>query len=189
MRNLRVWALTPVMILALGACGGETEKATEAGDAPAPSSRTLAAEIGDDGAFDTLEQVVENAGLTAVLEGKGPYTVFAPANAALGAAGGDLTDAAMKAQSAALLRAHIVPGALTRADILAAIARGGGEGGVEMRTMADGVLTFSRDGEAVVVTAADGASARLTGQETIAANGVLQPVDAVLAKADATAAE
>lgn len=183
MRNLKAWALAPVMVLSLAACGGDKDKAEGGeGATPAPSSKTLAAAIGDEGDLDTLEGVIKNAGLSEVLEGKGPYTVFAPANAALGAAGTALADEAMKAQSAALLRAHIVPGALTRADILAAIARGGG-GGVQMRTMADGLLTFSRDGEAVVITAADGATARLMGEETVASNGVVQPVDGLLVKA------
>ena len=183
MRNQRLWALAPLIVLSLAACGGEADKA-EGGDGatPAPSSKTLAAAIGDEGDLDTLEAVVKNAGLSDVLAGKGPYTVFAPANAALGTAGADLAGEAMKAQSAALLRAHIVPGALTRADIMAAIERSDG-GGVQMRTMADGLLTFSKDGDAVVVTAADGAIARLTGEETLVSNGVVQPVDGVLVTA------
>lgn len=180
MRMTKNWALAPLMMLSLAACGGEAEKAD--GTAAAPSSKTLAAAIGDAGDLDTLEGVVKNAGLSDVLDGKGPYTVFAPANAALGAAGTDLSGASMKAQSAALLRAHIVPGALTRADILAAIARNGGKS-VQMLNMADGLLTFSKDGEAVVVTAADGATARLTGAESVVSNGVVQPVDGVLVKA------
>ena len=180
MRNPKSWALAPLMILSLAACGGEAEKAD--GTAAAPSSATLSGAIGDAGDLGTLEGVVKNAGLSDVLDGKGPYTVFAPADAALGAAGGDLSNPAMKAQSAALLRAHIVPGVLTRADILAAIARNGGKS-VQMLNMADGLLTFSKDGEAVVVTAADGASARLTGAESVVSNGVVQPVDGVLVKA------
>ena len=53
-----------------------------------------------------------------------------------------------------------------------------------MRTMSDGLLTFSKDGDVVVVTAADGATARLTGAETVVSNGVVQPVDGVLVKAE-----
>ncbi len=176
----KTWALAPLMMLSLAACGGEADKT--GGTAAAPSSGTLSGAIGDAGDLGTLEAVIGNAGLSDVLDGKGPYTVFAPADAALGAAGGDLSNPAMKAQSAALLRAHIVPGALTRADILAAIERNGGKG-VQMRNMADGLLTFSKDGETVVVTAADGASARLTGPESVVSNGVVQPLDGVLVKA------
>ena len=183
MRNANSWALVPVMILSLAACsGGEADNSAKAGATPAASSKTLAVAIGDEGDLDLLAAVIANAGLSDVLQGKGPYTVFAPANTALGASGADLSGEAMKAQSAALLRAHIVPGAITRTDIIAAIERGGG-GGIQMRTMADGLLTFSKDGDVVVVTGSDGAVARLTGQETVASNGVVQPIDGVLVQA------
>lgn len=184
MSNLKRWALAPVLVVSLAACGGEADKA-EGGDGAAQtaSSRTLAETINAEGDLETLESVVKSAGLTDVLEGKGPYTVFAPAHAALGGVGADLSGESMRAQSAALLRAHIVPGALTRADILAALERGDG-GGVQMRTMADELLTFSKDGQALVVTAEDGATARLTGAESLASNGVVQPVDGVLVKAE-----
>lgn len=181
-------ALAPFAILVLAGCGGDSGQA-EGGKAAEPSSRTLAATLGGGGDFDTLGGALNNAGLTGVLEGKGPYTVFAPADAAFTAASGaaDFTSEAMRAQSAALLRAHIVPGALTRRDIAVALD-GAGAGGVKMRTMADTLLTFSRDGEAIVVTAANGARARLTGEETLASNGVLQPVDGVLVNPPAPAA-
>lgn len=177
------WA-APLAAMALAACnpaadGGNGEAATAA---PQPSSRTLAASLKADGELDSLEGAVTGSGLEGVLEGVGPYTVLAPTDQAFRSQGdGDLSDPALKAQSAALVRAHVLPGVLTRRDILAAIDRGG-SGKVEVRTMADGLLTFSREGEAVVVTAPDGARARLTGDETLASNGVLQPVDAVLVK-------
>lgn len=180
MRASMRWAAAAA-VLGLAACGGNDDKAAP-GDAAARSDRTLAAVVSDSGSMGTLERVVANAGLNTVLEGTGPYTVFAPTDASFTAAGGsDLGEEAMKAQAAALLRAHIVPGALTRADIEAAIARNG-SGTAEMRTMANTLLTFSRDGDAVVVTGEGGARGRLAGQETVAANGVVQPVDGVLAK-------
>lgn len=173
------WALVPLAVLSLAACG---DGKTETGSAE-PSSRTVTATLHGNSDFGTLERVLTNAGLSDVLEGTGPYTVFAPADTAFTAAGSDadFTTEAMRAQAAALLRAHIVPGALTRADIGAAIDAGG-TGIVQMRTMADTLLTFSRDGTAIVVTAPDGASAHLTGSEDLAKNGVIQPIDALLIK-------
>ena len=167
---------------ALAACGQSDDAAAPA-SAPEPSSRTVAATVEASGDLGVLEGVVENAGLATVLEGKGPYTVFAPVDAAFQANGAaaDLSDAAMRAQGVALVRAHIVPGALTRADIGAAIDKASG-GSVQMRTMADGLLTFTRDGQTIVITAPDGATARLTASESLASNGVVQPVDAILAK-------
>ena len=184
MRIIMRRALTPLAVLVLAACGGgdeDTKAGGEAAEQTQPSSQTLAATLQGEDGFGTLRETATNAGLTGVLEGVGPYTVFAPADAAFTAGGAatDLTDESLRAQSAALLRAHIVPGALTREDIAAAIERDGG-GDVQMRTMANTLLTFSRDGEAIVVSAENGARGRLTGEERLASNGVLQPVDALL---------
>ncbi len=178
MRHKLRWAVAPLLAMALAGCGEGAGKADGTGAAE-PSNRTLAATLKGDRAFGTLERVLDNAALGEVLAGTGPYTVFAPSDAAFAASAGDLGDEAMKAQAAAMLRAHIVPGALTRADIEAAIAREG-SGEVRMRTMANSLLTFSKEGEAVIVAGDDGARARLTGSETLASNGVVQPVDALL---------
>jgi len=167
-------------VLTLAACG-RTEPAADNSGAPQHTNSTLAASLDANDSLGALERVVEGAGLKTVLEGVGPYTVFAPTDAAFTAAGG-APGADERAQGASLVRAHIVPGAVTRADIAAALDRAAG-GKVEMRTMDDGVLTFSREGQVIRVTAADGATALLTGTETAVSNGVIQPVDAVLVKA------
>ena len=185
MRPVPTRAAAPLVALVLAACNPAPDKAAEGegAAAPAPSSRDLAATLKADGDLDTLEAAVAGAGLETVLAGVGPYTVFAPTDAALETAGGPLSDPALKAQHAALIRAHIVPGALTRQDIAAALDRAGSDK-VEMRTMADDLLTFSREGDAIVVAAPDGARARLVGEQEVASNGVIQPVDGVLAKGD-----
>lgn len=188
MRTITGWTVTALAVLALAGCGDKTDKAG-AGTATAPaevSNRTLAATLRAEGAHDGLEKVLANSGLETALDGVGPYTVLAPADSAL-KAGPDFTDPALKAEGAALLRAHILPGVLTRADIARAVDRSEGRG-VQMRTMAGGVLTFARSGQDLVVTAPDGASARLTGEEGLASNGVLQPIDALLVKPTAAPA-
>lgn len=186
MKTMTRWALAPLAVMALAACGDGAGKAG-AGDTAAPSNRTLAQTLKGDRTFGTLERVLDNAALGDVLAGKGPYTVFAPSDAAFTASAGDLGDEAMKAQGAAMLRAHIVPGSLTRADIGAAIDRGAA-GTAEMRTMANSLLTFTREGDAIIVTGDNGARARLTGDETVASNGVVQPVDGLLVKPAGAAA-
>ena len=186
MRSITRWAFAPLAALALAACNpvdGEAEKTADATAAATPSSEPLSASLPDG-----LEKVALSSGLNGVLEGVGPYTVLAPMDAVVTRDAAGLDDKANSAQAAALLRAHILPGALTRADIAAALDKEGAGGKVEMRTMSDSVVTFSRDGKAIVVTAPDGAVARLTGEETLASNGVVQPVDALLVKATAPAA-
>ena len=173
MRTLKRWALAPLAVLLLAACGDGAEKtATGETAAAGPSQKTLNAALSG-----SMKKVVENASLSTVLEGVGPYTLLAPPDAALSG----FTDPAMKAEDAALVRAHLLPGAVTRADIGTAIDAAAAKK-VEMRTMAGGLVTFTRDGEAIVAAAENGTSARLTGAEGVQSNGVLQPIDGVLMK-------
>jgi uncharacterized surface protein with fasciclin (FAS1) repeats len=183
MRTIVRWALTPLAVLLLASCGPSTNKATTqtaTESKAAPSSKTLAATVSGD-----LAKVVSNAGLDKALAGVGPYTLFAPPDATL-KSGVDFTAPANRAEAAALLRDHIVPGTLTRADIAAAVDRAGGKG-AQMRTMAGGLLTFTKDGGTIVATAPDGAAARLTGEESLVSDGVLQPTDGLLVKPAANA--
>ena len=182
MRTIMRRALTPLAVLLLAACSGDNDKAGDEAAATAePSSRSLAATLEAESGFGTLDRAATNAGLGDVLDGVGPYTLFAPADAAFSAGGApaDITEESRRAESAALLRAHIVPGALTRRDVAAALKRDA-DGSVQMRTMANTLLTFSRDGETILVASESGARGRLTGEERVASNGVMQPVDALL---------
>lgn len=171
--TMKRWALAPLAALALAACG-EREAEGPAG-APAAVDETLA-QVVDGGDLSTLDGVIEKAGLGTVLEGVGPYTVLAPVNAAFT---GDVAEQADAAAAAAMIRAHTLPGAVTRADIGKALDADA-DGKVEMRTMDDGLVTFSRDGTTIVATGPGGATARLTGEETAATNGVAQPIDGLL---------
>lgn len=180
---IRISTAAVLAALSLAACNPAPD--AEAGGAAAPSSRTLAAELKDAGDLGTLEGVLANSGLEKVLEGVGPYTVLAPVDAGFaGASAFDFRDEAEKAQAAALLRTHMLPGAVTRADVSAAIARAEG-GKVEMRTLDNGLVTFTQEGQTIVATLADGGRAVLTGREVVASNGVIQPIDGVLLTAPA----
>lgn len=182
--SFRTVGLAAVFVAGLAACRGQPGDESMKVEPPAaPSSETLAASV--DGAF---RGVVDNAGLETVLDGVGPYTLLAPTDAAMSAnaQAGELNQEALRAQAVALARAHILPGALTRQDIAAAVARAGADG-AQVRTMADTLVTFRQDGDTLTVTTPDGATARLTGEETLASNGVIQPVDAVLERAAPTA--
>jgi uncharacterized surface protein with fasciclin (FAS1) repeats len=166
--------------------GSTISNSAATGSAEAPAEAKLATVISGNEDLGQLNRIVGGAGLTELLNGIGPYTVFAPTDAAIEALGAErasgLASDAMRPQAAALLRAHIVPGTLTRRDLEAAIA-GAGNRPVRVRTMADTMLTFTREGDAVIVTSDQGGRARLTGQEGLAANGAVQPVDGLLLRA------
>ena len=164
--------------VASGNVGGTS--AARAGDAK------LGQLIAGNGELERLNRIVGNAGMSDVLNGVGPYTIFAPTNAALDSLGAERANAlsgeAMRPQAAALLRAHIVPGTLTRRDLDAALANGGSNP-VRMRTMAGSMLTFSRDGDAIVVASDDGSRGKIVGEEGVGANGAVQPIDGLLRRA------
>lgn len=169
MTSVVKWTAAAVLTLSLAACGDESDEV----GTPEPSGQTIAQAL--DGDASGLGAAVEIAGLTEAMEGVGPYTVFAPVDDALAE---DFAEAEGP-EAAALVRAHIAPGMMTRADIAAALDAAEGRE-VQMRTMDDGLLTFSRDGDVILVTAEDGAAARLTGEEEIVENGAIQPLDAIL---------
>ena len=78
----------------------------------------------------------------------------------------------------ALLRGHILPGHLTPDAIRTAIAEK--KGPVSMRTLADGMVTFSQNGNALVATGEDGSKATVDGAALIASNGVVLPLDGLI---------
>ena len=59
------------------------------------------------------------------------------------------------------------------------------EGTLTGSTLADGLLVFSREGDTLKVTGSDGQTARLTHEEQVVENGVVQPVDGLLVPAEA----
>jgi uncharacterized surface protein with fasciclin (FAS1) repeats len=129
----------------------------------------------------TLANAVKAAGLTETLSGAQPYTLFAPTEAAfqkLPGGSGALLAPEAKGQLVALLTGHIVPGAVTADDLGRAIERGKGK--AELATVGGSNLSFSRDGEALVVTDAAGGRARVTRTDQLQSNGVVHDVDGVL---------
>lgn len=182
----RAFATAALAALMLAGCGRSDDSQNAASNnaaAVAAPSGTLAAALDGNNELDTLHDLARNAGLDDVLGGVGPYTLFAPTDAAFEVLGNDriagLKGEAMRPQAIALLRAHLVPGLVTKRDLDAALSRAGANP-VRMRTMSGGTLTFAREGEAIVVSAEGGARARLAGDEATASNGAIHPVDALL---------
>ena len=176
--------IAPVLAigLTLSACTSDGGDAARS-DALKPSDRTVAVALDKIDTLDRTGALVKSSGLEDVLNGIGPYTVFAPNDAAYAAIGDDAAELDGKeegagALAAALLRAHIVPGLLTDQDIANAIKANGGS--VEMTTMDDNILTFRKEGDAIVVSAPDGATAHLLPGTEIAKNGAVHPIDALL---------
>lgn len=169
----------------LAACGSEVEVE----DAPGlvdQSGDPLSEVIAEAEGMSALAGAFETTGLNGVLEGEASYTVLAPGDAAFGnLEGTGISSEESGALVAAVLREHMMPGALTVDAIRDALNANGGE--VSMPSYGSGKLTFTLDGDAIKVRSESGATGTLTGSTLVASNGVVLPVDAVLTDAEALA--
>lgn len=172
------------LALALGGLAACNEAASDGETASAPSNQTLAAVIAGSPATDLASQALTSTGLSDVFDGAGSYTLLVPQDAAFERAGLDLAE--LKSESnrplvVAVMRDHILPGYLLPDDIGRAIDADP-DGTVEMATMGDRKLAFSRKGEAIVVAGEDGSTATLEAPAIQASNGVAIPLDGLLRK-------
>ena len=118
------------------------------------------------GDFKTLAIALEKAGLVETLKGKGPFTVFAPTDAAFAKVPQADLDALLadKEKLAAVLTYHVVPGNVMAKDVKAG----------KVKTVQGSELTVSTQGGVKV----DGANVVRT--DIVAENGVIHVIDSVV---------
>jgi len=130
----------------------------------------------------TLVAAVKAADLVTTLKSAGPFTVFAPTNAAFDklpeGTVANLLKPENKAQLAKILTYHVVSGNLDAAAVMDAIKKGNGK--VVMTTVSGGMLTASLDMGKVKLTDESGKSAFVTIADLKATNGVVHVIDAVV---------
>jgi uncharacterized surface protein with fasciclin (FAS1) repeats len=118
------------------------------------------------GSFKTLASALQAAGLVDTLKGKGPFTVFAPTDAAFAKVPKADLDALLadKAKLASVLTYHVVPGAVMAKDVKAG----------KVKTVQGSELTLGTPGGVTV----DGA--KVTQADIVADNGVIHVIDSVV---------
>jgi len=130
----------------------------------------------------TLVAAVQAAGLVETLQGEGPFTVFAPVNAAFDALPAGTVETLLKTENkdqlVAVLTYHVVPGDIHAADLIKLIQDNGGE--FKAATVQGGELTFSLDGDKVKIVDGAGGTATVTAADLDQTNGVIHVIDAVL---------
>jgi uncharacterized surface protein with fasciclin (FAS1) repeats len=130
----------------------------------------------------TLVAAVKAAGLVETLSSAGPFTVFAPTNAAFAKLPKGTVDNLLKPESkdalTGVLTYHVISGKINATDVVAAIKKGGGK--FVAKTVAGGDLTFSLKGKKVQITDANGGKAYVTIADVNQSNGVIHVVDGVL---------
>ena len=130
----------------------------------------------------TLVAAVKAAGLVDTLKGAGPFTVFAPTNAAFAALPAGTVDSLLQPQNKSALTGvltyHVVSGKVDAATLAARIKAGGGK--AELATVQGATLVARLDGNRVEITDAKGGKAHVVAADLAAANGVVHAIDRVL---------
>ena len=130
----------------------------------------------------TLVAAVKAAGLAETLSGEGPFTVFAPTNAAFEKLPEGTVDELLKPENKdklkAILTYHVVPAKATSAAAMKMIEDDGGEHPAP--TVQGEQLTLMMKGDNIVVEDAQGNTATVTQADVMQSNGVVHVIDTVL---------
>ena len=125
---------------------------------------------------------VKAAGLVETLKGAGPFTVFAPTNAAFDKLPKGTVETLLKPENKGkltkILTYHVVPGKLDAAELAKQI--GAGNGKATLKTAQGETLTATMEGSTIVITDAKGGKARVTIGDVYQSNGVIHVIDTVL---------
>lgn len=157
-------------------------KPVTVGGAPMYPSKNIVQNAVNSADHTTLVAAVKAAGLVDTLSGPGPFTVFAPTNAAFAKLpAGTVDTLLMPANKAALTKVltyHVVAGKLSAADIAARIKAGGGQ--AKITTVEGEDVTATMAGKTLMLTDAKGGMAHVTIANVNQSNGVIHVIDAVL---------
>lgn len=167
-----------------GEMGGEMAagEAPMVGGAPMYPDKNVVENASTAGNLKTLVAAVTAAGLVDTLKGPGPFTVFAPDDDAFKKLPAGTVDTLVKPENKAkltgILTYHVVPGKLDSAAIAKMIEDGKGK--AELKTVAGGTLTATMEGDALVLTDANGGKSKVSQGDVYQSNGVAHVIDTVL---------
>jgi uncharacterized surface protein with fasciclin (FAS1) repeats len=130
----------------------------------------------------TLVAAVKAAGLVETLEGKGPFTVFAPTNEAFAKLPPGTVDTLLKPENKAMLvkvlTYHVVAGRYSAADLMKLVKAGGGK--ATLKTVEGETLTLSENGSKVFVSGEKSGVAEVTISNVNQSNGVIHVINTVV---------
>ena len=158
--------------------------ATEAAPqrATPPAEGTIAAAVSANADLSTLGSALTATELTATLGGAGPFTVFAPTNAAFdlipAATRTQLMDPANKESLATILKFHVVRGNITAAQLRELITAGSGT--ASLQTVAGQTLRASFEGEQIVLMGENNSKAYIASADNASSNGTVHVVNGIL---------
>ena len=158
------------------------QKPVTVGGAPMYADKNIIENAVNSKDHTTLVAAVKAAGLVETLQGPGPFTVFAPVNAAFGALPAGTVDNLLKPENkgtlTAVLTYHVVPGRLNAQALERLIKQGNGK--AKLKTVQGEELTASSSGDTITITDAKGGAAKITISNVNQSNGVIHVIDHVL---------
>jgi uncharacterized surface protein with fasciclin (FAS1) repeats len=171
-------AVTPAPVLAQ-----MSEKTVTVGGAPMYPSKNVVQNAVNSKDHTTLVAAVKAAGLVDTLSGAGPFTVFAPTNAAFAKLPAGTVDTLLKPENKAtltkVLTYHVVPGRMPAVNLMKAVKDGEGE--AHLKTVAGEDLAVKQAGPGMLtITDAKGDVANVTIADVLQSNGVIHVIDTVL---------
>jgi uncharacterized surface protein with fasciclin (FAS1) repeats len=192
--SIKPLALSVLSAIALSACMSNPSMASHdaaamaapanpmVGGAPMYASKDIIDNAVNSKDHTTLVAAVQAAGLVDTLKGPGPFTVFAPTNAAFDALPAGTVDTLLKPENKAtlskILTYHVVSGRLDSAALAERIRAGGGS--TTLTTVQGEPLKVGMQGDSVVLTDTKGGTSTVTTADVYQKNGVIHVVDSVL---------
>lgn len=186
MKNLKTITLS-LLAFALSICTtiqaqGMKEESTMVGGAEMYPSKNIVENAAKSKDHTTLVAAVKAAELVDVLKGKGPFTVFAPTNAAFEKLPAGTVETVLKPENKQMLQGiltyHVLAGDFKAADVVAAIKKGNGT--ATFTTVNGAELKAMMEGQNVKIQDAAGNVATVTVADVNQSNGVIHVIDTVL---------
>ena len=187
--KIRTMARATAVVALLASAGAysalpafSAEMTVEVGGAPMYPSKNIIENAVNSKDHTTLVAAVKAAGLVETLQGKGPFTVFAPVNAAFEKLPAGTVENLLKPENKkaliGVLTYHVIPGKISAKEIMADAMKMNGK--AKYKTVEGEELTFSVDGKTVWVWDVSGNKAKVTIADVNQSNGVIHVIDTVL---------
>lgn len=177
--------LIPVVAMAMAVTGTVSyaqEKTVMVGGAAMYPSKNIVENAMNSKDHTTLVAAVKAAGLVETLSGTGPFTVFAPTNAAFNKLPKGTVDMLLKPENkgklTAVLTYHVVPGRMDSKMIMEQLNANNGK--IMLKTVNGEELTLMMKGKSLMIMDAKGNMAKVTIKDVYQKNGVIHVIDTVL---------
>lgn len=174
--------LAAFALVAMATANVQAQENPMVGGAPMYASKDIVDNAVNSKDHTTLVAAVKAAGLVETLKGKGPFTVFAPTNAAFAKLPAGTVETLVKPENKAkltsILTYHVLAGKFSAADVVKAIKAGNGK--ATFTTVNGGKLYASLDGDKVKLWDENKGIAYVTIADVNQKNGVIHVIDSVV---------